>query len=106
MPPAGPGCDGGSLRLLSIGNCDGGLPALPDGKLGVAYSYQMSAWCGAAPLVWSLPVPAAFPAGLHLAPSGEISGRTIAQGKFVFSVSVTDGTAAEVSGQYTLNSTE
>ena len=63
--------------------------SIPDGFVGVPYSYQLSACCGTAPYTWSI-WSGSLPAGLSLSSTGLISGTpTTAQYTLVY-IRVTD----------------
>ncbi|MEQ1759803.1 MAG: putative Ig domain-containing protein [Vicinamibacterales bacterium] len=64
---------------------------LPDGSLGVAYSYALQTVAGS-PATWSLAPGSILPAGITLSPAGLLSGTPTATGTFNFSLtSVADG---------------
>ena len=63
--------------------------SIPDGFVGVPYSYQLTACCGTAPYTWSIWA-GSLPAGLSLSSTGLISGTpTTAQYTLVY-IRVTD----------------
>ena len=78
---------------------------LPNGTVGVAYSFSMAADGGLAPYSWSV-ASGALPPGLNLGSSGSLNGTPTAAGQFAFTIAVTDsaqGAAAQnTSKTYTL----
>ncbi len=75
MPPA-------SLQIT--------LASLPDGTVGVDYSYTLSASNGILPYSWNI-ADGSLPDGLNLSSvTGEISGTPISEGTFTFTVQVAD----------------
>jgi hypothetical protein len=71
---------------------------LTNGRINVAYSYQLVVSGGRTPYVWALAAGSGpLPTGLTLNPAtGVISGTPIATGQFPFTVTVTDGTPTTV----------
>lgn len=83
------------LALLFLVGC-GSEPieitvdALPDGKVGEAYSFQLTAAGGEGDKSWTVS-DGALPGGLQLSTSGEISGTPTEAGGFTFNVEVSAG---------------
>jgi hypothetical protein len=71
------------------GPCITSRSQLPDGLPGVAYSQQVTAALGTAPITFSLSA-GSLPAGLSLSASGTISGIPTTPGNYVFAVLATD----------------
>lgn len=71
---------------------------LTNGRINVAYSYQLVVTGGRTPYVWALAIGSGpIPPGLALNPvTGVISGTPTATGQFPFTVTVTDGTPTTV----------
>ena len=63
--------------------------AIPNARIGYAYSYRMTASGGTAPYSWLL-TGGALPPGLKLASSGVVSGTPIKIGSYTFMIRVTD----------------
>jgi len=74
--------------------------SLPPGAPGVAYSVQVTATGGTAPLSWAA---TGLPAGININPTtGLISGTTSLSGSFPVTVTVSDASGQVASAQYTL----
>jgi hypothetical protein len=77
--------------------------SLPTGKVGKAYSAQLTATGGVSPYVWSLQ--GTLPDGLQLSPSGAITGTPTATGIFPFTVQVVDSSSPPLSTTASLSIT-
>lgn len=64
---------------------------IPDGSVGVAYSFKLQASGGIAPYTWSIST-GSLPAGLTLASDGTISGTPTASGTQQVTFQVKDST--------------
>ncbi len=71
----------GTMRVTSV--------TLPAGTLKVRYATTLTATGGNAPYRWSV-LSGRLPTGLHLRPTGAISGKPRTQGAFTFTVRVVD----------------
>ncbi|WP_198152232.1 beta strand repeat-containing protein [Granulicella tundricola] len=76
--------------------------SLPDGRLGVAYSQQLTASGGTAPYRYTLSPGSALPAGLTLSSGGLISGIPTAAATSNFAVLVSDSGSQSISANLTL----
>ncbi|MBK7369808.1 MAG: putative Ig domain-containing protein [Candidatus Eisenbacteria bacterium] len=72
---------------------------LPDGAVGSAYSYALSATAGTAPFTFAV-ITGTLPSGLSLSGGGVLSGTPDAAGQSLFSVGVTDATGCTASVDY------
>jgi hypothetical protein len=77
--------------------------SLADGKVGQAYSAQLSATGGVTPYVWSLT--GTLPPGLTLSPSGAISGTPTSTGIFPFTAQIVDSSSPPLSVNASLSIT-
>ncbi len=64
--------------------------ALPSGKVGVAYSFQLEANGGTPPYKWGNQSNQQLPSGLNLSPSGLISGMPTAAGTTIVGFTIGD----------------
>jgi putative flippase GtrA len=78
--------------------------ALPDGQVGMPYSFTLVATGGLAPLNWSL-TGGTLPAGLTLSAAGQISGIPLAAGTASLTFRVADASTPAQSATKTLNLT-
>lgn len=72
---------------------------LPDGAVGSAYSYALSATAGTAPFTFAV-LTGTLPSGLTLTGAGVLSGTPDAAGQSLFSIGVTDATGCTASADY------
>jgi len=77
------------------------FPAPPAGKVGVAYSNQLTVTNGTAPFTWSVST-GTLPAGLTLSSSGLLSGTPTTVGSSTFTVQVVDGSGQSATQSVTL----
>ena len=75
---------------------------LPDGSVGTTYSATLSAPAGLAPLAFALSA-GSLPAGLTLAPSGQLGGTPVTPGSSSFTIGVTDAAGCVGSRAYTVD---
>jgi hypothetical protein len=81
--------------------------SLPAGVVAHAYTGQLAASGGTMPYQWTLDATSILPPGLALASSGAITGSPTIQGRYVFSVVVSDASSPQesASGSVTLTIT-
>jgi sugar lactone lactonase YvrE len=100
----------GDLRNYRIrqANLSAALPlsittttTLPQGAVGVSYSYTLVAAGGSPPDTWSLSS-GALPSGLSLSSAGTITGTPTTIGNSTFAVRVTDGSSANATQTFSL----
>lgn len=78
---------------------------LPDGDTATAYSADLEASGGVAPLMWSI-ASGALPRGLALSATGRVSGTPSEAGAFTVTIAVTDAAAATDSRAFTFEITD
>ncbi len=97
-----PGGCTGSRQYIVTADCPAIAVAplsLPDGAVGSAYSYSLSATAGTAPFTFSV-VSGALPSGLTLSSAGLLSGTPDVAGQSAFGIGVTDATGCSASLDY------
>jgi uncharacterized repeat protein (TIGR03803 family) len=85
------------LQKLALTNT-----ALPDGRIGTAYSQQLDATGGTPPYTFSVAKNSAMPAGLSLSASGLVSGTPTVAAANTFAVTVTDSASQSITANVTL----
>ncbi|WP_082661677.1 beta strand repeat-containing protein [Terracidiphilus gabretensis] len=76
--------------------------ALPDGRIGTAYSQQLDATGGTPPYTFSVAKNSTMPAGLSLSASGLVSGTPTVAAANTFAVIVTDSASQSITANVTL----
>ena len=85
------------LQKLAVTNA-----ALPDGRIGTAYSQQLDATGGTPPYTFSLAKTSTMPAGLSLSASGLVSGTPTVAAANTFAVNVTDSASQSITVNVTV----